>query len=136
MKAKPVKILTGHGYVQCSIAEATHLTLHLPGPTGIHTLPVMIKGSREGTGNWTWNGDIEKPTLKPSVLVMAGHFAPNFRNGDACWCTYYKNHPEETPLFHCFLCHTWINDGMAQFLSDSSHELSDKTVELLDVPND
>jgi len=31
-------------------------------------VPVQIKGTREGTGNWTWNGDVDYPTLKPSLL--------------------------------------------------------------------
>ena len=106
MKAKPVKFVYGEGYFECPKEEATHVTLHLPGPTGQLTLPVITSGSRLGTGCWTWNGDTEKPTLRPSVLT-------------------------EDP--NRFRCHSWVNDGQAQFLSDCTHDLVGQTVELLEV---
>ena len=105
MKAKPVKLNYGVGYEDCSIEEATHVVLRVPGPSGQIVLPVITGGKREGTGCWTWNGDIEKPTLRPSVLTT-GH---NYR------------------------CHSWINDGCAQFLADSSHDFAGKILELLNV---
>lgn len=121
MKAQPCKIVPGSGYVPCLTEEATHLTLNIPGPTGSLTLPVQIKGRREGTGNWTWNGDTEKPTVSPSVLTSGTRFLGGDPTDKANW-------PE-------FRCHSWINDGHAQFLSDCSHDLKDQTVELLDVQN-
>lgn len=30
-------------------------------------------------------------------------------------------------------CHTWINDGQAQYLEDSTHEFAGKTLDLLEV---
>ena len=108
MKARPVR-LVGRSYKDCAVEDATHVTLNIPGPTGILTLPVIIKGRREGTGCWTWNGSTEAPTLRPSVLRTT---RSDFR------------------------CHSWINDGFAQFLADCSHELAGKTVELLEVEND
>jgi hypothetical protein len=105
MKAKPVKFIYGEGYKDCSIEEATHVTLNIPGPTGKLTLPVIIKGTREGTGCWTWNGRTDEPTLRPSVLTTN----------------------------HLFRCHSWINDGKAQFLADCTHELANQTVELGEV---
>lgn len=121
MKAQPCKIIPGEGYVPCATEEATHLTINIPGPSGLLTLPVQIKGRREGTGNWTWNGDTEKPTLRPSVLTQ-GH---NFLGGDA---TDKANWP-------AYRCHTWINEGHAQFLDDCDHSLRGQTVALLDVEN-
>lgn len=109
MKAKPVKLIYGEGYVDVPIAEATHITLNFPGPVGVLTLPVILKGTREGTGCWTWNGDTEKPTLRPSVLTQGAR--------------------EDGP----YRCHTWVNDGQAQFLSDCSHELRGQTVDMLEV---
>lgn len=105
MKAKPVKIIQGQGYVETSIAEATHVTINIPGPSGELTLPFILKGKREGTGCWTWNGDIEAPTLRPSVLTKGSHF----------------------------ICHSWVNDGKVKFLSDCSHEYAGQTLDLLDV---
>lgn len=114
MKAKPVRLVFGVGYKQCAVEDATHVTLNIPGPTGKLTLPVILRGKREGTGCWTWNGSTDAPTLRPSVLTE-GHSA-------------VSNGP--------FRCHSWINDGAAQFLSDCSHELANKTVALLDLPPD
>lgn len=105
MKAKPVRLTPRDGYVECPIAEATHVSLRIPGPTGLLTLPVIQHGTRAGTGCWTWNGSTDAPTVRPSVLTKG----------------------------HDFRCHSWINDGSAQFLSDCSHDLANTTVPLLDV---
>lgn len=105
MKAKPVKLIYGQGYEPCSIEDATQVTLNIPGPTGRLTLPVILSGTREGTGCWTWNGSTEAPTLRPSILTEG----------------------------HDFRCHLWINDGQVQFLDDCSHELRNQLVPLLDV---
>jgi hypothetical protein len=105
VKAKPVILLNGE-YIESTIADATHLTIKLPGPSGRLTLPIILKGTREGTGCWTWNGDTEKPTLKPSVLT---------KGGDR------------------FTCHSWITNGQAIFLSYCTHGLANKTLDLLDV---
>lgn len=108
MKAKPVKLVYGEGYVDASVDEATHVTLNFPGPVGLLTLPVIIKGTRDGTGCWTWNGDVDKPTLRPSVLTTVQHLGMR--------------------------CNTWVGDGQAQFLEDCSHELRGQTVDMLEVP--
>ena len=136
MKARPVKLVDGQ-YAACPITEATHLTICIPGPQGRITLPVLVgNGTRAGTGCWSWNGDVERPTLRPSVLTQAGHYAPQHQPDDTCWCTYYADNPHESPVFSCYRCHTWINDGQAQFLSDSTHAHAGKTLDLLDVnPN-
>lgn len=115
MKAQPLRLVDGKGYEPCEPAEATHLQLHLPGPLPNRILPVMIGGRREGTPNWTWNGSIDCPTVRPSVLTKgAGRV---FREGE------YKEH----------VCHSWINDGKVQFLDDCTHEFAGQTLELLDI---
>lgn len=52
---------------------------------------------------WTWNGDMEKPTFSPSLLV---HGATDKR------------------------CHSFVRDGKIEFLSDCFHELRGQTVEM------
>lgn len=127
MKAKPVKLVYGEGYFDSPIDEATHVTLNFPGPVGLLTLPVIIKGQREGTGCWTWNGDVDKPTLRPSVLTQGLR-----RMSDAEYETIRSGVKIEPRKFRC---HTWVNDGQAQFLDDCSHELRGQTVDMLDVPS-
>lgn len=108
MKALPCRLVHGKGYEPCSVEEATHLTLVFPGPVDRLTLPVTLHGKREGTPNWSWNGDAEKPTLHPSVLTKFG------RGGAQ-------------------ICHSFVNDGKVRFLDDCTHELKGQTVDLLDV---
>lgn len=105
MKAQPLRN-TGNGYEECTAAEATHVMINTPGPIPTRILPVQIGGTRAGTGNWSWNGDVEKPTLKPSILSDQG--------------------PE-------LVCHSFVNDGKIQFLGDCTHEFAGQTLDLLDV---
>ncbi len=133
MKAVPKKLVVGQGYVVCKPEEATHLTLNFPGPQQQNTFPVMLHGTRAGTGNWTWNGSTDKPTLKPSVLVTSGHYVSFHKSGDKCWCTYNQEHPLKPAPCCCFRCHSWVSDGKVQFLSDSTHEHANKTLDLLEV---
>ena len=102
--AKPVRLVAGR-YESCSVEECTHVTLNIPGPSVLLTLPVITGGTRDGTGCWTWNGSTAAPTLRPSVLTEG----------------------------HEFRCHSWINDGKAQFLDDCSHDLRGQTVSLYPV---
>lgn len=111
MKALPVFFRKGEGYFPCSVEEATHVTLRLPGPTGKLTLPIIRKGAREGTGCWSWNGSTESPTLRPSILTQFDSAAP-----EKSW-----------------RCHSWINEGAAQFLEDCTHEFAGKLLPLLDL---
>lgn len=111
MKAKPVKLIYAVGYENCTAEEATHVELNIPGPTGTLYIPVQTSGTRSGTGNWTWNGSVDKPTLRPSVLTQGSSL-----------------HSREK-----FVCHSWINDGQVQFLDDCTHDLRNTTVDLLDV---
>lgn len=57
---------------------------------------------------WTFNGNLEKPTFSPSLLV---HNSP----------------PPDGR------CHSFIADGKIRFLDDCTHELKGQTVGLPDV---
>lgn len=60
-------------------------------------------------GNWKWNGDINKPTITPSI-----HLRDSTNN--------YKT-----------ICHLFVTDGKIQFLNDSSHSLVGQTVKMEDI---
>ena len=55
---------------------------------------------------WVWNGDVDKPTVTPSLRIRRGEARP--------------------------LCHLFITDGKIQFLADCTHALAGQTVELED----
>jgi hypothetical protein len=65
------------------------------------------------TGNITWkfNGDLNKPTVSPSILITMPYY------GDE------KN----------IRCHSFIKDGFIQYLSDCSHKLAGQTIELAEI---
>jgi hypothetical protein len=111
--------------------EGGLLRFWCPGCNESHTIGV---GAGSGP-RWGYNGNPEKPTFTPSVFVKTGHFVPD-RAKDGCWCTYYKEHPDETQDYHCRQCHSFVNDGQIQFLSDCSHELANQTVPLPVWPAD
>ena len=56
--------------------------------------------------SWEFNGDLERPTIQPSLLRM--------------------DNKRET------LCHFFIREGKIRFLEDSKHELAGKEVDLPD----
>jgi len=70
-------------------------------------LPVITKGSRANTGAWTWNGDREKPTLRPSIKTTHGGSG--------------------------LISHLWLNDGVCQHLADSTDGLAGQTLPLQDL---
>ena len=57
---------------------------------------------------WTFNGNKEAPTFRPSLLVY------------------------EQPAAGYPRCHSFVTDGRIEFLSDSAHSLAGKTVDLPD----
>lgn len=57
---------------------------------------------------WNWNGDVDKPTLSPSVR-------------------HYYTRPDGTEVT---TCHYHIKAGMIEFCDDCQHDLSSRTVEL------
>lgn len=67
-----------------------------------HHVPVS------GASAWRFSGDLDRPTLEPSVLVHA-----NERTGQP-------------------LCHSFVRDGRIIFCSDSTHALAGQTVAMAD----
>jgi hypothetical protein len=70
---------------------------------GEHTVPFT-----GATTAWEFNGDVERPTLSPSLLRTAPHKS--------------------------LVCHSFVRDGRIEYLGDSTHALRGQTVELPEVP--
>jgi hypothetical protein len=60
------------------------------------------------TTRWQFNGDLERPTVTPSLLLHPG-----------------TNHPR---------CHIFITDGSIRYLGDCGHELAGQTVPMIPPP--
>ena len=108
MKAVPV-ILKDFQYVQVEAGEATHIKLVFPGPISERIIPVVSSGGRGGTPNWSWNGNTERPTLRPSVLTRVDFGAKD-----------------------SIICHSWVTDGLVHFLPDCTHSLKEQILPLVD----
>lgn len=92
-----------------------------PGCDGAHKIQ-----HGEGAGpRWGWNGNADKPTFTPSVLVSGT--APLTQAQYENWCE-NKVLPEPVPS----VCHSFVTDGRIQFLSDCTHAMAGQTVDLAD----
>lgn len=58
---------------------------------------------------WEFNGNVEKPTLTPSINASREYRDPN--------------RPDQR-------CHSFVTDGRIQFLGDCTHALKGQTVDL------
>lgn len=86
-----------------------------------------------GADRWTWDGNMEAPTLSPSILVRSGHYAgPN----GGCWCQWDEEHPNDPTKFKCGVCHSDVRAGRIEFLNDCTHALAGQTVPLPAWPDD
>lgn len=72
-----------------------------PGCREHHSYDVRTDGGRP---NWSFNGDMERPTFTPSLF-----------------------YPDR-------ICHLFLTDGVIHFLGDCSHKLAGQTVPLEPLP--
>jgi len=106
------------------------LQFECPGCRETHA--VSISGGHPG---WTFNGDFERPTLSPSVLVRTGHYCNTPPVPGDCACDFQERYPEEDPWeWPCAVCHSFVRDGQIQFLGDCTHALAGQTVDLPELP--
>lgn len=59
--------------------------------------------------HWDWNGDLERPTLAPSILQYESGSMPR--------------------------CHSFLRDGRWEFLGDCTHKLAGQTVDMVPLPD-
>jgi hypothetical protein len=80
-----------------------------------------------GTNPWSWDGNDERPTIDPSILVTGVQWGPDY--------TFHKpNHPGILPG-GTTRCHSYVRDGRWQFLSDCTHTLANQTVDMVPLPD-
>lgn len=93
-----------------------------------HAHGVWVENPNPLTGaNWSWNGDREKPTFSPSILVR-GTVPLSGAEVDAVMAG-VKIEPVPT------VCHSFVRDGQIEFLGDCTHKLAGQTVPLPDFDN-
>lgn len=75
------------------------------GCESLHRFNVNAPNAFTGA-RWSWNGDAEKPTFSPSLVVESG-----------------------------VRCHSFLRDGVWEFLSDCTHSIAGQRVPLPDLPD-
>ena len=74
------------------------------GNDGFHMIPV---NTSVHSPSWDWDGNLEAPTLSPSILTRGVGRA---------------------------VCHSFLKAGVFQFLTDSTHSLAGRNVEMPTLP--
>ena len=101
--------------------EGGRVAFECPGCGMMHQ--VRVEGSLRP--RWEWNGDGHRPTFSPSILVEDGHYV----DPAGKWC---DRSGGDEPC-ECLRCHSFVRDGMIQFLGDCTHALAGQTVALPDL---
>lgn len=78
-----------------------------PGCGSAHGISIRTSGDR----GWTFDGNFDAPTYSPSQLTRYG-YSPRDK-----------------------ICHTFIRGGRIEYLSDCTHELAGKTVDMVPLPD-
>lgn len=97
--------------IAATIASVDYLLIWCPGCKTYHQ--IVTRRMMMGSGPvWDWNGDVEKPTISPSILTWRQ----------------FGGYNEER-------CHSFVRDGVWEFLTDCTHELAGQSVPMQPGPN-
>lgn len=93
---------------------------------------VYIEGDKSKVPVWGYNGSEDKPTFTPSVLVSYPQYSEAKRKERQFFYEENGRYPtaKELPFDKKFICHSFVKDGMIQFLNDCTHNLKGQTVNL------
>jgi hypothetical protein len=85
--------------------------------SGLHML--TVRGHSPGP-RWDWDGNLEAPTLSPSILTRSDH----------------KRRRVDGELVDAgpFVCHSFLRAGVFEFLGDCTHPLANQHVPIPDLP--
>lgn len=78
-----------------------------------HYFDVVADPERPNMPVWRFNGDLESPTVSPSILIRAGHAGGKKTT-----------------------CHLFLRSGQVQYLNDCDHPLAGETIQLPPFPDD
>ena len=106
--------------------EGGRIAFWCPGCKEAHQIAIG-----DGPGpRWGYNGNPDKPTFTPSVLVTGVNFTEKGEADYEAWCA--AGYPKRTEPFENapMVCHSFVTDGRIQYLGDCTHELANQTVDL------
>lgn len=91
------------------------VTFRCPGCDNAHTI---------NTNVWAWNGNLDRPTFTPSVLVRGNQWPKDE------YPEYHKPAHAQVAPGDDTVCHSFVTDGRIEFLCDCTHALGGQTVDL------
>ena len=112
MSAEHVKLRGDRLYLWCPGCRDVHFVNGAPHPDG-----------------WTWNGDLERPTISPSILVRYRHWEPPVTAENL---EQWKREPWEQHQVDR-VCHSFVRDGVWEYLADSTHEYAGLNIPMANV---
>lgn len=96
-------------------APGRRVHFRCPGCSDVHGVVVDVPEA------WEWNGDLERPTISPSIHVGGVQWAP----GE----DFHKPAHDVAPG-EGIVCHSFVRGGQIEFLNDCTHALAGQTVDL------
>lgn len=111
---------------------STELLFFCPGCNGIHGIYTARPAGHPGD-TWGWNGNAEKPSFTPSLLIRSERWTPPVTPENlAEW----RRAPWPQTKVQ-YVCHTFIGingaePGQIQFLGDCTHHLAGQTVDMVE----
>ena len=91
-----------------------------PGCEDLHRIPITKQDWCKGV--WQFNGNFEKPTFTPSIVLTTGKYV------DPNWIE-----PPAPGKLWSVICHSVIKDGQIKYAGDTTHRLVGKIVDLPEI---
>lgn len=108
--------------------QTGHLMFLCPGCKGYHEININPENNEPV---WSFNGNLDKPTVTPSILVRSVSHPKNIETDNEG--NYLLGPDGRVKGVKDEVCHSFITNGQIQFLSDCTHSLAGQTVELPEV---
>jgi uncharacterized protein DUF6527 len=77
-------------------------------------------------GGWTWDGNLEEPTVNPSIAVSGVQWEAD--------SPFHKPRHNVAPGA-AVMCHSYVRAGRWEYLGDCTHDLKDQTVPMVALPD-
>lgn len=106
-----LRTVDDHGNIYQALAFVCPGCAEAASSSGFHMLPV---NSTTKAPQWEFDGNLEAPTLRPSILTRG---APYSDTG--------------APVG---VCHSFLRNGVFEFLSDCTHSMAGQNVPMHDLP--
>jgi hypothetical protein len=113
------------------VFDEGYMQIQCPGCKHGHEISIDSDRTREaGVPIWGYNGNVDKPTFTPSLLVRTGVHAGMKRMEDD------TDEDWQRILNRSSICHSQITDGKIYYYNDTTHELKGQTIELPEYKNE